>query len=431
MRQRQERLVTTRRVLAFVAGTCVLAGALVYYLNVRGEAPLADDTAAQPSQAAEIERGRYLVTAGDCIACHTARGGRDYAGGRAIETPFGNVYSSNITPDAATGIGAWSRAEFWRALHNGRSKDGRLLYPAFPYPNFTLVTRADADAMYAFLRTLPPVEQRNRAHELRFPYDSALALAVWRALFFRPGEYVSNTAQAADWNRGAYLVRGLGHCDACHSERNALGAVSHPLELGGGLIALQNWYAPPLTSANGPGIADWDSAHVVAYLQTGISPRGAASGPMAEVVYRSTQHLAQRDLAAIAGYLSSLPRSTGDSARASASVVPDPAARARGEQIYADHCATCHGADGAGAPPVYPALAGNRNAGEGPPANAIHAVVNGGFPPVTAGNPRPYGMPPYFQVLDEAAIAAVVTYIRTAWGNNGTAVSTFDVQRYR
>lgn len=387
--------------------------------------------ATTPVTPAGVARGHYLATAGDCIACHTARGGASYAGGRAIETPFGVVRSTNITPDVATGIGGWSRGDFWRALHNGRSKDGHLLYPAFPYPNFTQVTRADADAIFAFLRTVPAVAQKNAPHQLRFPYDTQAALAIWRALFFRPGSFEQDTARGAQWNRGAYLARGLGHCDACHANRNIFGAVSRQFDLGGGLIPMQNWYAPPLAPAGGAGVADWESAHIVALLQTGVSPRGSAMGPMAEVVYQSTQYLSAADLRAIAIYIKSLPAGTSARERGREGSRPAPGVIARGAKIYADHCVACHGKDGAGAPPAYPALAGNRAVTATPAADAIHAVINGGYPPVTVGNPRPYGMPPSFQSLGESDIAAVLSYIRASWGNDASAITTFDVQRYR
>lgn len=423
--------MTARRLVVAMLLAVALLGGLGILLNFRDEDPLVDIASPAPATPQEIERGRYLATAGDCIACHTARGGAAFAGGRAIETPFGIIHSTNLTPDVATGIGSWSRAHFRRALHNGRSKDGRLLYPAFPYPNFTQVTRADADAIFAYLRTLPAIQRVNAPHALRFPYDSQFAIGIWRALFFRPGEFKPDATRSDDWNRGAYLVRGLGHCDACHADRNVLGAVSHQFELGGGLIPMQNWYAPPLVPAGGMGVADWDRNDIVALLQTGISPRGSAMGPMAEVVYRSTQFLASRDLHAIATYLESFPAKASAGTGTTARGTPAPGVLARGAKIYDDLCAACHGRNGEGAYPAYPALTANRTVIETPPANAIHAVVNGGYPPATAGNPRPYGMPPSFQALDESGVAAVLTYIRTSWGNNGTAVSAFDVQRYR
>ena len=373
-------------------------------------------------QAPALRRGGgYLVTAGDCIACHTAIGGAPFAGGRAIETPFGTVYSTNITPDPATGIGAWSRDDFWRALHEGRGRDGRLLYPAFPYPNFTLVTREDADAMFDYLRGLPPVAQKNKAHELRFPYRTQAALTAWRALYFRVGVFEPDAKQSAEWNRGAYLVRGLGHCDACHSSRNMFGAVSHSLDLGGGLIPMQKWYAPPLVSG-------WEAPHIQRLLGTGVSPRGMAMGPMAEVVYRSTQHLSPDDTRAIATYLGSLTPPARPAAVVSA---PREQMLARGANVYAQHCAECHADNGEGAFPAYPPLARNPSVTTPLAANAIKAVLHGGYAPVTLANPRPYGMQPFFDRLSDEEVAAVLTYVRASWGNGGAPVSTLDVEKYR
>lgn len=211
-----------------------------------------------------IARGAYLARAGDCMACHTERGGVAYAGGRALDTPFGRVYAPNITPDLDTGIGQWNADDFWRALHNGKSRDGRLLYPAFPYPNYTRVTREDADALFAYLRSLPAHRQQNRPHALRSPYNLQLMLAGWRLLYFKPGVYEPDARRDATWNRGAYLVEGLGHCSACHSSRNGLGATEG--QLAGGMIPMLGWYAPPLTSSGEAGLGEWDTAQVAQLL---------------------------------------------------------------------------------------------------------------------------------------------------------------------
>ncbi|MEW6704124.1 MAG: cytochrome c [Pseudomonadota bacterium] len=403
-----------------------LLAALVWVLNRRDESPIAQHqppTALAPEQ---VARGAYLARAGNCLGCHTARGGAPYAGGRAIDTPFGTVYSSNLTPDADTGLGRWSADHFWRALHNGRSRDGRLLYPAFPYPDYTQVARADADAIYAYLRSLPPVKQPNRAHVLRFPYDTQAALAVWRALYFRPGVYRPEPERSAEWNRGAYLVRGLGHCVACHAGRNLLGAtaVGSQAELSGGLIPLQNWYAPSLAAS-----AEASVDELVRLLKTGVSARSAVMGPMAEVVFRSTQHMSVDDLRAMAVYLQSLPRPKP--VRDEKPPKPDPAQMQLGQRLYKDHCADCHGEQGQGAPGVYPALAGNPAVTMDSPTNLLHAIVSGGFAPATAGNPRPYGMPPFGQVLNDREVAALATYVRNAWGHEAQAVQPLEVLRLR
>jgi mono/diheme cytochrome c family protein len=313
------------------------------------------------------------------------------------------------------------------------ARDGRLLYPAFPYPSYTRVTRADSDAIFAFLRSLPAVAQANRAHTLKFPFDQPAALAVWRALYFRPTPPVPpelDQARSPEWTRGAYLVEGLGHCNACHASRNALGATTSPLDLAGGLIPVQNWYAPSLASPHEAGVADWSDAHVVELLRTGVSVRGAVMGPMSEVVSGSTQHLTEPDLRAMATYLKALPPPTSE--RVSASPASNvTAAAGPGAKLYETHCAGCHGERGEGVPGVYPALAASRAVVMHTPANLVHMVLEGGFPPATAGNPRPYGMPPFATVLSNDEVAQLLTHIRSSWGNRGAPVSALDVMRFR
>jgi mono/diheme cytochrome c family protein len=409
----------------------VLAAGVLAFLPARddidgGGAALSAAAADDPQT---IERGRYLALAGNCAACHTARGGAPYAGGRAIGTPFGAVYASNLTPDAATGIGTWTAQDFWRAMHHGKSKDGRLLYPAFPYPNFTRMPRADSDAVFAWLRTLSPVAQANHAHTLRFPYDQPVLLAGWRALYFKPGVFAADPARDAQWNRGAYLVQGPGHCNACHTARDALGGSRLAADLAGGMIPILGWYASPLNADPLRGLGNWDAAHVAALLRTGVSPRGAVAGPMGEVVYRSLQYLRDDDLMAMAVYLKSVP---APAATQPVEVVPEDAPVLRaGATLYERHCADCHGADGRGQGSVYPPLAGNRSVLAPASANPVRIVLNGGFPPGTAGNPRPYGMPPYRTSLGDAEVAAVVSFVRNAWGNRGGLVTAADVDRYR
>ena len=415
--------------LAAIAALLV-AVALIAYLNFRGEDRMSEASPAVPPSADTIARGVYLVRAGNCMTCHTERGGAPFAGGRAIETPFGTVFSSNLTPHATAGIGDWNAEDFWRALHNGRAKDGRLLYPAFPYPNYTLVTRSDSDAMYAYLRTVAPVERQNLPHRLRWPYSTQPALAVWRALYFTPGSHEDDKAQSAQWNRGAYLVRGLGHCSACHTQRNALGASSDMLDLSGGLIPMQNWYAPSLTSAKEAGVADWEPAQIAKLLQSGVAPRGTVLGPMAEVVLQSTQHLSQDDLLAMATYLKALPQSA-QVADAAAPRGMTAEMAGRGARLYEQHCVQCHGDNGQGVPNAYPALAGNRAVNLQSTANLVQVVLHGGFPPATMGNPRPFGMPPYATTLSDADIAAVISHIRGSWGNKAGAIGEFDVSQQR
>jgi mono/diheme cytochrome c family protein len=367
----------------------------------------------------DIDRGAYLVRAGNCFSCHTAPGGKPYAGGRAIPTPYGTLYSSNITPDAETGLGRWTADDFWRALHEGRSRDGSLLYPAFPYPNYTKVVREDSDSMHAYLQSLAPVAQKNRPHEMRFPYDKRPLLAGWRALYFRQGVFEEDPKQSAQWNRGAYLVQGLGHCSACHAQRGAWGSVEHE-DIGGGLIPVLNWYAPSLAGQR-------DVADMVEFMKTGVSAAHAAFGPMAEVIRHGLQHLAEYDLAAIAVYLTSQREGEGATARERTGGAEREEIMKQGARTYGERCAACHQDDGKGVPRIYPALAGNGSILAANPVNAIRITLNGGFPPSTEGNPRPFGMPPFAHVLSDGDVAAVVTYIRGAWGNRAPSVSSAEV----
>ncbi|MFY7865477.1 c-type cytochrome [Roseateles sp.] len=361
-----------------------------------------------------IERGAYLARAGNCQACHTQRGGLPYAGGRAIDTPFGTVFASNLTPDEATGLGAWTSADFWGALHHGRSRDGRLLTPAFPYPNYSRVTREDADVLFAYLRSLPAVRQENRPHELRFPYNTQAALAIWRGLYFRPAVYQADPQQSAEWNRGAYLSQGLGHCSACHSTRNSLGASKGVDDFSGGMLAGQGWYAPSLHATGEASVAAWDTKALIQWLQTGVNAQASALGPMAEVIQRSTQHLSQDDLAAMALYLQSLPQ---HSAKPSPRHSAELKLRDAGESLYAEHCASCHGTTGTGVAGAYPPLVGSRTVLMAEPANLLRIIQRGGFAPETRGNPRPFGMPPFSGLLNDEEQAAIASFVRNAWGN--------------
>jgi mono/diheme cytochrome c family protein len=278
--------------------------------------------------------------------------------------------------------------------------------------------------------SVPPVHQPNRLPELRFPFNHRDLLLGWRSLYFREGEFKPDPTRSVEWNRGAYLVEGLGHCTVCHTKINLLGGSSRDKQFAGGLIPVQNWYAPSLTSDKDGGLGDWSIKDIVDLLQAGISDRGAVYGPMAEVTYHSLQYMTDDDVKAMAIYLKSLPdnspgRKTGPSAKA------DPKIFARGEHIYADKCAICHGANGEGKPLHYPPLARNQSIEMDSAVNPIRIVLNGGIPPGTRRNPEPYGMPPFAQALNDADAAAVVTYIRTAWGNHGLPVAPKQVNELR
>jgi mono/diheme cytochrome c family protein len=439
MRQRAMK----RSKMGWLAATALLlCAALLYVLNTRGESPL--QAVEELPNANLAARGAYLAKAGNCMGCHTAPGSVPYSGGRGIATPFGTVYAPNLTPDVATGLGSWNAAHFWRALHNGRSKDGRLLYPVFPYENYTLMPREDSDALFEFFKQLPPVPRANTPHALRFPVNTQLALGVWRALYFSPASQAEAKALAAPEQRGKYLVQGLGHCSACHTARNALGASTGPA-LGGGLIPVQNWYAPSLIDRQQAGMGDWSEGAIAALLKNGIAsdgPRHAAiNGPMAEVVTSSTQHLNEADLRAMAGYLKGVsPEAIRAADQTAVSMPSAPSAvSAQGAKLYEQHCLACHGAAGQGQSlntalgqsMAYPPLAGNRAVLMTQTANLVQMVLNGGYAPATPGNPRPFGMPPYVLVLDDAEIAAVVSHIRQSWGNQASTVSPLDVNRIR
>lgn len=410
----------------------VVLGLLALLSGCQNE-PAATTTAqAKPVSEKLVAQGQYLLRAGDCQACHTRPGGKAYAGGRVVPTPFGNIYSPNITPDRDSGIGAWSGDDFWRALHEGKSRDGKLLYPAFPFDSFTRVRRADIDAMFAALKQLDPVPEKNRAPNLSFPYDQRKLLLAWRALYFDQGVHQDNPAKSAEWNRGAYLVNGLGHCKACHTPRNFLGANKSDRKLAGSLIPVQNWYAPNLHTGPGGGLHGWQSRDIVALLKTGRSARGTAFGPMAEVVSQSLQYLHDDDLQAIATYLLDQPHTQAAAAFTGLHPSRQEAAELvdQGHELYSRHCADCHGKSGEGKGGVYPPLAGN-TALLGNPVNAIRAVLLGGFEPTTQANPRPYSMPPFAPQLDDRQVAAVVSYLRQSFGNRADAVSPQTVAKYR
>jgi mono/diheme cytochrome c family protein len=389
----------------------------------------------QPSAAAkqeQIVRGQYLAAAGDCYACHTVRGSPAYSGGFEMPTPFGKIYSPNITPDQLTGIGNWSADDFWRTMHDGKSKDGSFLYPAMPYTNYTKVTREDSDAIYAYLMSVKPVERKNTPHAMGFPYNQRELMAGWRTLYFKEGVYKDDPNQSKEWNRGAYLVEGLGHCDACHSSRNMLGAVSGD-DVSGGLIPLQNWYAPSLASSRESGLGDWEIKDIVDLLRTGVSKRGAVFGPMAAVVQHSLQEMSMTDLTAMAVYLKAQneKKEAAPLLHAGPSESLTAPMMKTGAKVYKDYCEACHQANGQGVPHIYPPLNNNQALTMRNPVNAIRIVLNGGFPPSTEGNPRPYGMPPFYQDLNDEQVAAVVTYLRQSWGNNAPPTWPVEVEKSR
>jgi len=411
----------------------VVLGVAWWLFGSGGREPVSPQASAVPAASlkdpALVEKGRYLVAAGDCAGCHTARGGADFAGGRTVATPFGNIPVPNITPDHETGLGDWSFEDFEQSMRHGVGRHGELLYPAFPYTSYTKASRDDLLAIFAYLQSLAPAQQPAVAGSLEFPYSVRNGLKAWRALYFRAGEFKPDPAQSAEWNRGAYLVQGLGHCNECHAARDSLGGTPGDVHLTGGQIPVQNWYAPDLSTQRHGGLEGWTAKDIVDLLKTGQSARGATFGPMAEVVVNSTQYMSDEDLHAIATYLESLPPRDAP-AEPSRMFDADTLVDA-GAKVYAEHCESCHRADGKGVAGIYPPLDGNSSVTEPTGINAARIVLLGGFAPVTAANPRPYSMPPFAQQLSDEQVAAVISYIRRSWGNHASAMRAEDVSKYR
>jgi len=361
-----------------------------------------------------IERGEYLARAGDCVSCHTANGGAPFAGGLKLDTPFGYMLSPNITPDADTGIGRWSSDDFYRALHAGVNKHGQDMYPTMPYDFYTRVTRADVDALYAYLRTVKPVRNAVVVNHLNFPFDLRWTMGAWRELYFSEGTWRPDLTKSAAWNRGAYLVEGLGHCSDCHSPRNLLGGIEKSKDFTGAVI--DGWFALDLTSDIATGLGAWSAADIATYLKTGVGKgKTTTLGPMAEVIRNSTGYLTDDDRLAMAEYLKSLPP---DSRLRTGRVAPD-ATKARGAQLYTDNCSGCHQAQGRGVPGVFPPLAGNPVVVAADPNNIVKVIDRG--IPARAGY---IAMPAFATRLTEQQVAEIANYLRTSWGNNAAANAT-------
>ena len=376
-----------------------------------------------------VEHGRYLATAGNCISCHTQPGAKPFSGGVAFDTPFGTVFSTNLTPDRDTGLGAWSEADFRRAMHEGVGRDGSSLIPAFPYTSFTKVSDADIADLYAYLRTIPAV---------RFsPPDNSLLLqmrrgvSLWKKMYFTEGRYVADGAKSADWNRGAYLVQGLGHCSACHTPRNFAMAERNDAGYAGGVLddhiapgKKGRWFAVNLTSAK-HGLGSWSVADIEKYLRTGMSARAGTFGPMNEVIVNSLKQLSPADLHAMAVYVKELPGLEGSGKRVPQDLI------AAGAGVYKERCQKCHGESGRGGFFSGPPLAGSAIVQGEDPLSLINVVLYG--PTLAQG--VPYGswesMSSYADVLSDADIAAVSNYVRGSWGNEASEVSAAQVRAAR
>jgi mono/diheme cytochrome c family protein len=381
---------------------------------------------ADPSAAAAIvARGKELALAADCAGCHAADPGKPFAGGKRIDTPFGAIYSPNLTPDRDTGLGAWSDEQFYRALHEGVAPDGSRYYPAFPYPNFTKITRDDVLAIRAYLATLAPVHNTRPPAQLRWPLNYRVVMRGWNLLFFRPGTFQPNPQASEAWNRGAYLVEGAAHCGACHTPKNMFGADKRGQPYGGGQV--QGWFAPRLDSAERSGLKSWSVDDIVEYLQSGRNGRSHADGLMAEVVLNSTAQMSDADVRAIAVYLKDLPAGAPEPV-----VAPPPQAdMAAGAAVYAHACIACHEADGSGAPRIYPPLPGNAGVQSADPLSTLRIILDGAETLTTPRAPNTGSMPAYGEKLSDAEIADVATYIRNSWGNAAPAATPAQVAKAR
>jgi len=375
---------------------------------------------------AQVEHGRYLAQLGDCSACHTWRPETGaFAGGRPIETPFGILVAPNITPDRDTGIGAWTDAEFDAAVRHGRRRDGAHLYPAMPYPAFAKMTREDVSAIRAYLNTIPSVHHDVNANQLPFPFRVRGTMAFWNALYFDDSEYKNDPNHTPEWNRGAFLVEGPGHCGACHTPKSFLGGDKASKALQG--YAIQGWFAPNITNDAQRGLGAWSAEDIATYLRNGHNAIAAATGPMADEVAHSSSHMTDADLKAIAAYLKSLPGQDDKTTPVAAS----DRAMVAGAAIYGDVCSACHASRGEGVANLFPALAKSASVRSSDATTVVRVILNGARSVATAAEPTSPGMPSFGWQLNDDEVAAVATYIRNSWGNAAPSVTAGDVRNQR
>jgi mono/diheme cytochrome c family protein len=374
-----------------------------------------------------IERGRYLAVLGDCAGCHTARSGQSFAGGLALQTPFGKLVAPNITPDQETGIGNMTSAEFLATLHDGRGHNGRRLYPAMPYPAYTKMSDEDVLAIRAYLATVTPVRNKVISNQLPFPLNIRLAMVFWNALNFTPGRYQPDPQKSAEWNRGAYIVKGAAHCGTCHTPKTVLGGDRNSNALTG--ATLQGWFAPDITNDPRKGIGGWSKDDLVQYLKTGTNNWTLASGPMAEAVTHSTSRMTDEDISAIATYLKD--SGLGRPAQKPAPVAADDDTMRAGAAIYKDSCAACHRDAGTGEAHLFPRFAGSALVQSSDPTTLVRVVLQGTRAVSTPSMPTAPAMPAFDWRLNDAQVAAVLTYIRNSWGNAAAPVLPNAVSRQR
>lgn len=374
--------------------------------------------------AEQVRRGQSLVIAADCMSCHLRPGGQPFAGGLGLNTPFGVIFSPNITSDPQTGIGDMTPDQFHRVMHDGIGPKGANIYPAFPYPWFTRISRADNDAILAYLKTTPPVTYTRPANKLGFPFNIRFLVKGWNMLFFRRGEFQPQANQSAEWNRGAFLVNGPGHCGGCHTPKNAFGADRNNQAFRGGV--LDNWTAPDLTGNPRTGLGAWSIDDITEYLRTGRNARANAGGAMAEVVSLSTSLMSDADRRAMAVYLKSQAPSPN-------AAVPQiqPDVMKRGAAIYSDVCASCHLENGVGQPRTFPPLPRNQVVQQRDPTSIIRMVLAGSQTAATNERTSPLTMPSFAWKLSDQEIADVTTYVRNSWGNQAEPVSASQVRKLR
>jgi mono/diheme cytochrome c family protein len=400
----------------------ILAGLLLCTALATGDAHAQPKGEETPE---DIARGKALTDAGDCASCHTADAAKPFAGGKRIDTPFGVIYAPNLTPDRETGLGAWSDDDFYRALRFGVARDGSRYYPAFPYPNFTKLTRQDIFAIRAYLATLTPVQNAPRAPELRWPFNYRVVMRGWNWLFFKPGILMPDQQKSAEWNRGRYLVEGIAHCGACHTPKNMFGADRRGQAYGGGRVA--GMFAPRLDGAARSGLKSWSVEDITEYLQSGRNARSHAGEVMSEVVVNSTSKMSDADIRAIAVYLKDLP-----AGKREPKVTPPPSAQmAAGEKLYKGACIACHEDDGSGAPRIYPPLPGNANLQSADASSTLRIILDGAETVTTPRAPNKGSMPAYAAKMTDQEIANVTNYIRNAWGNAAPLVTADQVAKAR
>ncbi len=382
-----------------------------------------------------VERGRYLAQLGDCVACHTAEEGKPMAGGRALETPFGKLYSTNITPDKATGIGNYTFEQFDRAMRKGVAADGHNLYPAMPYPSYAKMTPDDMQVLYTYLmQGLAPVQLTNKPSEMHWPFNMRWGLAIWNWLFLDDKPFVPNSSQDATLNRGAYLVQGLGHCGACHTPRGLLfqeKAMSESSSNGSLFLAgetVESWRALSLRDL-------WTVEDTKLFLKTGQNRYATASGNMTDVIMHSMQHVNDDDLLAIASYLKSLPAGPHDkpahpAPKVVVAKVSDDLFTTRGGLGYIQFCGDCHRADGSGVNKVFPPLAGNPTVSSKDASTLMHIILTGGQTAATATHPRAFTMPAFARLTDKE-LAEILSFVRASWGNGAPLVDAGSVAKMR